>query len=183
MYSFPIYCPCVPQLPGPSKWPLNQLISLNSEVTLTSKFQGQMISWLSLKKCMVRFARNKSSLNKLLDLFHTWPRPLTLRGPWPWISKVKSWNCHICEISELIANNNDNMKEGELFGWFDILLTICDLHFAFIICCRSGVTFLWLAISVWPYHYCNGDGINLIHNTSWSVPFTHYHIWNSQNFR
>ena len=133
-----------------SKWLLNQLnfIFLNSAVTLTSKFQGQMINCLCFKKTWPDLHETKAVwMNWLIffiyDLGH-WP----CLWPWPWISKVKSWNCHIYEVSELITK----MKRGRVLWvvWYfvNIWSTFC---FHRMQQCRSGVTFLSLVTSVWSY--------------------------------
>ena len=115
--------------------------SLNSAVTLTSKFQGQMINCLCLKNAWSHLQGTKAMWINWLscfiyDLGH-WP----CLWPWPWITKVKSLNCHIYEISDLIAKNE--IKEFAFFRWF-------DLRFAFIICCSAvQVTSLSLGTSVW----------------------------------
>ena len=52
---------------------LTDTYSLNSTVTLTPKFQRSSDKLSMSLEVMVRFARNKSSMNKLVDLFHIWP--------------------------------------------------------------------------------------------------------------
>ena len=42
----------------------------NSEVTLTSKFQGQMVNSLCPKNAWPDLHKTKSSVNKFVDLFH-----------------------------------------------------------------------------------------------------------------
>ena len=47
--------------------------SLISTVTLTPEIPGSNDKLSMSLECMVRFARNKSSVNKVVDLFHIWP--------------------------------------------------------------------------------------------------------------
>ena len=113
---------------------LTDKVFLNSAVTLTSKFQGQMINCLCLRNAGPDLHETKAMwINWLIYFMYDLGDWLCL-WPWPLISKVKSWNCHICEISDLIAQKK---KTGEFFGWFDILLIISDLRFAFIVCCSA----------------------------------------------
>ena len=68
--------------------------------------------------------------------------------PWPWMSKVKSWKCHIYEISDLIAKKWK--KGGEFFGWFNILFIISDLRLTFIVC--YSVVQVW-RFCRWEHQY------------------------------
>ena len=126
---------------------LTDIFFLNSAVTLTLNFQGQMINCLCLKNAGLDLHKTKAMWINWLsyficDLGH-WPClwPWISSGLWPlaWISKVKSWNCHIYEISFQIAK----IKTGEFFGWFDILLIISDLRFSLIVWCS--------AVHVWRF--------------------------------
>ena len=82
---------------------------------------------------MVRFAWIKSSVNKVVDLLHIWPWPLT----WP-VTLAMNFQG---QISYLIVKY---LTEGEFFGWLNILLILSDVRFAFIIYSS--------AIQVW--HFC-----------------------------
>ena len=111
-----------------------------------------------------------------------WPR----LWPWPWIFKVKSWNCHIYETSDLIAKN----MRGWIILMFDILLIISYQHFASILCCSAiEVTLLSLATSVWSCHHRNDDSVCFAYDTCWGVLFfvpLHKHTdheWNSRNYK
>ena len=119
---------------------LSDSFFLNSAVTLTLKFQSQMIHCLCRKDACPDMHETKVVwINWLIYFIYDrghWP----CLWPRPWISKVRSWNCHIYEISDLIAKR---MKEGEFFGWFDMFWIISDLHFAFIVCCS--------AVQVWRF--------------------------------
>ena len=105
--------------------------------------------------------------------------------PWPWISKVNSSNCHIYEISDLIAKNKDGWSLWMVWYFVnDIWPTFC---FHRMLQCRSGGTFLSLATSVWLYLYRDGDCVYLGHNTCWvlfwaSLHIHTDHVWNSQSF-
>ena len=117
---------------------LNDKFFLNSAVTLTSNFQGQMVNSLCLKNAWHNLHETKTVwINWLIyfmyDLGH-WP----CLWPWPSISNVKSWNCHIYEMSDLVAKK---VKEGECLEWCDILLIISNLRFAFIMC--SSAVRVW----------------------------------------
>ena len=91
-------------------------------------------------------------------------------------SKVKSWNCNIYEISDLITKNKRGCILWMVGNFVDnIWPTFC---FHRLLQCRSGVMFLSLTTSVWSYLYRNGDGVYLGHNTCWGVvlgftPYTH----------
>ena len=148
----------------------------NSAVTLTSKFQGQMINCLCLKNAGPDLHEtNAVWINWLIyfiyDLGH-WP----YLWPWSWISNVKSWNA----IATKYLTWSQKIKKGELFGWFDIFVNNIWLTFCFhlMLQCRSSVTFLSLATSVWSYFYSTGDGVYLVHTTCWGAvlgftPYTH----------
>ena len=124
---------------------------------------------------------NKSSVNKLVDLFHIWPIWPYL-WHWPWISKVKSWNCHIYQIFDPIEKKDK--KEWILWMvWYivdNIWPTFC---FHRMLQCRSGVSFLSLATSVWSYLYLRCDVYlsNLLHlfNNIWNADrlMEGYTIW------
>ena len=116
---------------------LTDKVFLNSAVTLTSKFQGQMINCLCLRNAGTNLHETKAMwMNWLIYFIYDhghWP----CLWPCPLISKVKSWNCHIYEISDLIAKKNLRRVNSLDVGWFDILLIISDLRFAFIVCCLA----------------------------------------------
>ena len=82
---------------------INWYFFFNLAVTLTSKFQGQIINCLCLKNAWPNLHETKAVwINWLIYFiydFGHWP----CLWPWPWISKVKSWNWHIYETSDLIA--------------------------------------------------------------------------------
>ena len=108
---------------------------LNSAVTLTSKFQGQMINSLCLKNAWPDLHETKSSANKLVDLFHIWHWPLTLP-----VTLTMNFQGQILKLPYLWnfgPDRKNEIKEGESFGWFDILLIISNLRFTFIVCCSA----------------------------------------------
>ena len=140
--------------------------------TLTSKFQGQMVNRQCLKNAWPNLHETKAMwinwlIHFIYDLDH-WP----CLWHWPWISKVKSWNCHIYEISDLIA------KKGRIswMVWYFVNNIWPTFWIHHMLQCHSGVTFLSLATSVWSYIYRNGDGVQLGHNTFWCavLGFTPY---------
>ena len=144
-------------------------------MTLTSKFSGQMINCLCLKNGWPDLHETKAVwINWLIYFIYDLGQWQCL-WPWPWISNVKSWNCHSYVISDLIAKN----KMGWILWmvWYFVNKfwpTFC-LHR--ILLCSLGVTFLSLATSVWSYLYRNG--VYLGHNTCWdavwgSTPYTHW---------
>ena len=143
-------------------------------MTLTSKFQGQMVNSVCLKNAWPSLHETKTVwinwlIHLIYDLGH-WP----CLWPLPSIPKVKSWNCHIYEISDMIAKN----KRGGIpwMAWYfvnNIWPMFCFHH---MLQCRSSVTFLSLVTSVWPYLYRNGDGGQFGHKTFWCAAwgFTPY---------
>ena len=60
-------------------------------------------------------------------------------------------------------------KECVFFGWVNVSFfdnirsTFC---FNYMLQCRPDVTFLSMVTLVWSYHYCDGDGVYLRHDTS-----------------
>ena len=164
---------------------LTDKVFFNSVVTLTSKFQSQMIHCLCLKYTGPDLHETKAMwINWLIyfiyDLGH-WPCP----WPWPWISKVKFWNCHIYKLSDLIVKNKDGCILWMV--WYFVNNISSTLCFHRMLQCRSGLTFLSLATSVRSYLYRNGDCPYLGHNTCWVLFWASLHIHidhgcNSQSF-
>ena len=116
-------------------------------------------------KCMVRFAPNKNSVNKLDGLFHIWPWPLTLP-----VTLVMISQGHILKLPYLQNIWLDRKKKIKR-GWIPWMLryfvdhiwsTFCFRH---MLQYRSGMTFLSFSTSIWSYHYRNGDDVYLGHNT------------------
>ena len=112
-------------------------IFLNSAVTLTSKFQGQMINCLCLKDAWSDLHETKSSVNKFVDLFHIWPWPMTLS-----VTLTMNVQGQILKMPYLWnigpGRKKIKIKVGEFFGWFDNFLIISDLRFTFIVCCSAA---------------------------------------------
>ena len=128
---------------------LSDHLFLNSAVTLTSKSQGQMINCPCLKNAWPDLHETKSSANKFVDLFHIWPRPLTLP-----LTLTMSFQGQILKLLYLwkIGPDRKNIvKEGEFCGWFDILLIISDLRFTFIVCCSAVQA--WRLCRYQEHHY------------------------------
>ena len=132
---------------------------------------------------MAWFARNKSSIIKLVDLFHIWCWPLTLP-----LIMAKNFQGQILKLPYLqnVWHYRKKIKEGELFGWI-VLYFVNNIWLAFcfhrMVQCRLSVTLLSFAISVWSCHYSNCDGVYFGHNTCWCTvlgftPYTHHHVWN-----
>ena len=145
---------------------LTDTYSLNSTVTLTPKIQRSSDKLSMSLEEMVRFARNKSSMNKLVDLFHIWPLPLI----WP-VTLAMNFQGQILKLPYFrnIWSHRKYVKECVFFGWVDILF-VDNIRFTFcfnyMLQCRPNVTFLSMVTLVWSYHYCDGDCVYLRHNTS-----------------
>ena len=108
---------------------------MHSAVTLTWKFQGQIITCICLKNAWPDFARNKSNVNKLVGLFHIWRWPLTLP-----LTVAKNFQGQILKLPYLQNVWPDRKKSkrvNSLDEWFYVLLIISDLRFAFIVCCNA----------------------------------------------
>ena len=133
---------------------------------------------------MVRFARNKSSVNKLDGLFYIRTWPLTLPVTLLMISQG-----HILKLpylQNICPVRTKKIKRGwnPWMLWYfvdQIWSTFCFRH---MLQYRSGVTFLPLTTSVWSYHYRNGDGVYLGHNTCYGpvLGFTPYTLWSCMRF-
>ena len=114
----------------------------------------------------VRFARNKSSAKKLVDLFHIWPWPPTLP-----VTLAMNFQGQILKLPYFrnIWPRRKNIKECEFFWWIDVLLVDkiwSTFWFHHMLQCRPGVTFLSMVTLSWLYHYCDGDCVYLRHSTS-----------------
>ena len=127
-------------------------------------------------ECMVRFARNKSSVNKVVDLFHIWPEPPTLP-----VTLAVNFQGQILKLPYFrnIWPHCKDIKECEFFGWVDILFVDniwSTFGFYYMLQCRPDVTFLSMVTLVRSYHYRDGDCVYLCHNTSLCVVlgFTSY---------
>ena len=148
-------------------------------MTLTSKFLGQMINCLSLKNTGPDLHETKAVwINWLIYFIYDQGHSPCL-WLWPCISKVKSWNGHIYVIFDLIAKNK---KQGWILWmvWYFVNNIWPMFCFHRMLRCRSGVTFLSLAISLWSYLYRNGDGVYLGHTCNTCLgavlgfnPYTH----------
>ena len=145
-------------------------------------------------ECMIRFARNKSIVNKLVDLFHIWPWPLTL--------PVTLATNFLGQISKLPYFRNNwprkNIKDDEFFGWVNMLFVNniwSTFSFHHMLRCRPDVTVLSMVTLVWSYHYCDGDCVYLRHNiwfgavmgfTSYThrpyMEFAQFNLTSSQKF-
>ena len=123
---------------------LSDKFPLNSAVTYTAKFQGQMINCLRLKDAWPDLHETKSSVNKFVDLFPKWPWPLTLS-----VTLTINVQGQILKVPYLWNIGPDGKKwnkRGRILWmvWFfvnDIWLTF---YFHRMLQCRSGVTFLSL---------------------------------------
>ena len=157
---------------------IKRSICLNSALTLTWKFQGQIIYCLCLKNAWHDLHETKSSVNRLVDLFYIWPWPLilpvtlTIHFQGQMLKLPYLWN-----IGPDCKNNE--LKRDEFFGWFEIFDNIWPtFYFHRMLQCRSGVTFLSLGTSLWAYPCRNGDGVYLRHKACWGAvfgftPYTH----------
>ena len=145
--------------------------SLISAVTLTAKFQGQMINCLCLKDEWPDLHETKSSVNKFVDLFHIWPWPLTLS-----VTLTMNVQGQILKVPYLWNIGPDCKKwnkRGRILWmvWFFVNDIWPTFYFHPMLQCRSGVTFLSLGTSLWAYPCRNGDGVYLGHKASWGAVF------------
>ena len=136
-------------------------------------------------ECRSQFAQNKSNVNKLVDLFHMWPWPLTLP-----LTLGMNFQGQILKLSYLqnIWTDRKN-KDGWILWmvWYIVNNVWPTLFFNRMLQCRSCVTFQSLATSVWLYLYRNGDCVYLGHNTCWVLvlgftPYTHRSCMNFAKF-
>ena len=155
-------------------------------MTLTSKSQGQMINCLCLKNAWPDLHEAKSSVNELVDVFHTWPWLLALL-----LTLTMNFQGQILKLPYLWNIGHDRKKSNKRrwilwMIWYFVNNIRATFYFHRMLQCRSGVTFLsLLGTSLWAYPCRNGDGVCLGHKTCW-VPFLaslHIrtaHVWNSQ---
>ena len=168
---------------------LSDQFFLNSAVTLTSKFQDQMINCLCLKNAWTDLHETKSSVNKLVDLFHIWPWPMILP-----VALTMNFQGQIFKLPYLwdIGPDCKKMKWNKRVWilsmvWYfvdNIWPTFC---FHRMLQCRTGVTFLSLGTSLWSYPCHNGDDMYLGHKTCWGsvfgfTPYTHHSFMKFANF-
>ena len=119
----------------------------------------------------------------IYDLGH-WP----CLWPWPWMSKVKSWKWHICDISDLIAKEWNKRRWIIWMVWYLVKNIWPTFYFHRMLQCRSGVTFLSLGTSSLAFPCGNGDAAYLGIKTSWGAvlgftPCTHLSCMNFANFQ
>ena len=159
---------------------------LNSAVTLTSKFQSQMINCLCLKDAWPDLHETKSSVNNFVDLFHIWPWPMTLS-----VTLTMNVQEQILKVPYLWNIGPDCKKKwnkrGRILWMVWYFVNNIWPYFHRMLQCRSGVTFLSLGTSLWPYPCRNGDGVYLGHKTTWGAvfgftPYTHRSCIKFANF-
>ena len=89
---------------------------------------------------MVRFAQNKSRVNKFIGLLHIWHWLLTLL-----VTLAMNLQGQILKLPYFFKYMTSSwiLKEGYFIGWCNILWTVSDLRFAFIIC--------YTAVQMWRF--------------------------------
>ena len=151
---------------------LTDKVFLNSTVTFTSKFQGQMINCLCLKN--TRPDLHETKVVWFIS-YMTWTTDLTsdLGHEFP-----KS-NLEIVISTKYLTLSPKN-KDGWILWmvWYFVNNIWPTLCFHRMLQYRSGMTFLSLATSVWLYLYRNSDGVYLGHNACWGAvlgltPYSH----------
>ena len=168
---------------------LSNQFFLNSAVTLTSKFQAQMIDCLCLKNAWPDLHETKSSVNKLFDLFHmTLATDLASDLDHEFQGQILKLPC-LWNIGPDRKKNRN--KKGWIFwmSWYFVDNIWSTFYFHRMLQCRSGMTFLSLWKSLWAAYRCyNCDGVYLGHKTCWgaflsSLHIHTAHVWNSQFFK
>ena len=146
-----------------------------------------MINNLCLKNAWPDLHETKSSVNKLVGLFHIWHWQMTLP-----VTLTINFQGQILKLPYL-WNVGPDRKTWNKRGWIpwmvwnfvnNIWPTFC---FHRMLQCRSDVTFLPLGTSLWVYPCHNGDGVYLGHKTYWGAvfgftPYTHRSCIKFANF-
>ena len=130
---------------------------LNSAVTMTSKFQGQMICCLCLKDAWPDLHETKSSVNKFVDLLHILPCPLTLC-----VTLTMNVQGQILKVPYLWNIGTGRKKWNKrgriiMMVWYFVNNIWPTFYFHRMLQCRSGVAFMSLGTSLWAYPCRNGD--------------------------
>ena len=149
-------------------------------MTLTSKFQGQIINCLCLKNAWPDLHETKGSVNRFVDLFHILPWPLNLP-----VTLTMNFQGQILKLTYL-WNIGPYRKKWNKIGWILLMVWYCVNNMTYVLLSsyaavpyrRDVSVVLSLVISLWAYPCRNGDGVYLGHKTCWGAvfvftPYTH----------
>ena len=130
-----------------------------------------MLNSLCLKNAWPYLHETKSSVNKLVHLFHIWHWPLTLP-----VTLTMNFQGQILKLTYLWNIRPDRKKWNKRgwilwMFWYFVNNIWPRFYFHRMLQCRSDVTFLPLGTSLWAYPCRNGDGVYLGHKTCWGAVF------------